>query len=55
MPKGAVIVNEPVEVVQVGCVSAPTVGAAGAPGTALMVTEVAEEMHPVALSFTLTE
>ena len=40
----------PVPTVQVGCVIVPTVGAAGAPGTALIITSSdAGEVHPAAL------
>ncbi len=54
VPKGAVIVNEPVGVVQEGCVGAPTVGAAGAPGKALIVTDEAVETQLELISFTVT-
>ena len=44
----------PVATLQVGCVMAPTVGAVGVAGCALMTTfAVAEEVHPVAVSDTV--
>ena len=36
----------PVGTVHVGCVIVPTIGAVGADGAALIVTEVAAEIHP---------
>ena len=44
-----VIVKLPVAVAQVGCVTVPVVGAAGAPGFAVIVTDLAGEIHPALL------
>ena len=42
--------TDPVAVVQVGCVMAPTIGAAGAPGATLITTSAdAGDTHPAAL------
>ncbi len=53
-PVGAVTVIVPVGVVQVGCAVTVAVGAAGAFGTAVIVTGVADDTHPVVISFTVT-
>ena len=43
--------TEPVEVAHVGCVTVPRTGVVGAPGAALIVTEVvAVDTHPLALA-----
>ena len=42
------MVKLPVTVVQVGCVTAPAVGAVGVAGCALIIATVAVETHPVA-------
>ena len=52
-PVGAVITIVPVGVVQVGCTVAEAVGAA-IEGTALMVTAVAVDTHPLLVFLTVT-
>ena len=54
LPVGLVIVTEPVDTEQEGCVRLKT-GACGAEGAALIVTDVAFDSQPEVLSFTLIE
>ena len=53
-PVGAVTTIVPTGTVQVGCTVTDAVGAKGAVGTAFTVSEVADEIQPVAVFLTVT-
>jgi hypothetical protein len=53
VPVGAVMVTVPVTIEQDGCTVTLTVGAAGALGAPLTVTEVEEETQPVVVFLTV--